>query len=326
MSMIMKLANYHSYLKYVKIYQKKYFSDHSHDWETMYRNIGKFAGHPLIKADEVHRKIHDSIISGNPFMYGRFGSIEIAVIGFWLANDKARLSKHFNMLCNNAGFFPFNIELIPKFVDIMIDSMGNVDYQGVFAYVQTESYCVRRCMPASVITSPFPYIQPWYTEHPWTRALKGKKVLIIHPFEETIRSQYTKRHLLFGNQDILPEFELRTLKAVQSIGGGCTQRFTDWFEALEYMHLQSRRLDFDVAIIGCGAYGYPLAAKIKADGKQAINMSGATQLLFGIKGKAWERPGAVNDTVRALFNEHWVRPSAEETPTVADTVDGGAYW
>ena len=45
---------------------------------------------------------------------------------------------------------------------------------------------------------------------------------------------------------------------------------------------------FDVAIIGCGAYGMPLAAMLKQAGKQAIHLGGATQLLFGIKGKRWE--------------------------------------
>ena len=48
------------------------------------------------------------------------------------------------------------------------------------------------------------------------------------------------------------------------------------------------KIDFDVAIIGCGAYGFPLAAKLKQAGKQAIHLAGATQLLFGIKGKRWE--------------------------------------
>ena len=34
----------------------------------------------------------------------------------------------------------------------------------------------------------------------------------IHVFVDTIRSQYQKRELLFNNPDILPRFELKTLK------------------------------------------------------------------------------------------------------------------
>lgn len=43
------------------------------------------------------------------------------------------------------------------------------------------------------------------------------KVLVIHPFEDTIKSQYQKREKLFPGTDILPEFELKTLKAVREI-------------------------------------------------------------------------------------------------------------
>ena len=53
------------------------------------------------------------------------------------------------------------------------------------------------------------------------------------------------------------------------------------------MYTEAVKIDFDTAIIGCGAYGFPLAAKLKAAGKQAFHMGGATQLLFGIKGSRW---------------------------------------
>lgn len=46
------------------------------------------------------------------------------------------------------------------------------------------------------------------------------------------------------------------------------------------------KINFDTAIIGCGAYGMPLAAQIKNAGRQAIHLGGAVQLLFGIKGES----------------------------------------
>lgn len=46
--------------------------------------------------------------------------------------------------------------------------------------------------------------------------------------------------------------------------------------------------DYDVAIVGAGAYSLPLAAHARDAGHAAIQMSGATQLLFGIKGKRWD--------------------------------------
>src|SRR5690606_28576019 len=107
-------------------------------------------------------------------------------------------------------------------------------------------------------------------------------------FNKTIEEQYfKKRTLLFKDQRVLPEFKsLETIQAVQTIAGNNSE-FNNWFEALDWMKKEIEKKDFDIAIIGCGAYGFPLAAHVKRLGKKAIHLGGATQLLFGIKGKRW---------------------------------------
>ena len=90
------------------------------------------------------------------------------------------------------------------------------------------------------------------------------------------------------------------------------------------MKKQIDKVDFDIAIIGCGAYGMPLAAKLKGAGKQAIHLGGATQLLFGIKGRRWEEN--YPSKIATFFNEHWVYPNKEETPQNAKVVERGCYW
>lgn len=90
-----------------------------------------------------------------------------------------------------------------------------------------------------------------------------KKVLVVHPFEESIQDQYKHFDKLFPCTDILPEFELKTLKAVQTAGSAVDPRFSTWFDALDYMCGECEKIDFDIALLGCGAYGYPLAAHIK---------------------------------------------------------------
>ena len=64
------------------------------------------------------------------------------------------------------------------------------------------------------------------------------------------------------------------------------------------------RLEFDVAIIGCGAYGFPLANEIKKMGKVAIHLAGATQLMFGIVGKRWEEEYIYSDFKRNVINPY----------------------
>jgi glycine/D-amino acid oxidase-like deaminating enzyme len=82
-------------------------------------------------------------------------------------------------------------------------------------------------------------------------------------------------------------------------------------------------IDFDIAIIGAGAYGLPMAAHVKRRGKKAVHLGGATQLLFGIRGKRWDTD---YPHLQPLFNEHWARPLPTETPPNAKTIEAGCYW
>lgn len=114
-------------------------------------------------------------------------------------------------------------------------------------------------------------------------------------------------------------------KSVQSIAGQKTP-YKDWFEALEKMKNDIAKIDFDVAIIGCGAYGLPLAGYIKEElHKKSIHIGGGTQLLFGIKGKRWEEDYK-NSCYRDMFNPNWVYPNENERPKNANCIEGGCYW
>ena len=175
------------------------------------------------------------------------------------------------------------------------------------------------------------YLDPFWSKKPWSRALEGKKVLVVHPFAESIKSQYEKRKYLFKVQDTLPDFKsLEVIKAIQSIGGE-SNGYKDWFEALEYMMSEIDKHDYDVCLIGCGAYGFPLAAHVKRMGKQAIHIGGSLQLLFGIMGNRWDHdePHYENGVFiyyAGLENKYWVRPSASERPKTHKVVENSCYW
>lgn len=174
-------------------------------------------------------------------------------------------------------------------------------------------------------------LEPYWAENHWSRALEGKKILIVHPFAKDIEQQYQKRDLLF-EKNILPTFQLTTIQAVQSVAGEKTE-FVDWFEALEFMKAEIDKVDYDICLIGCGAYGFPLAAHVKRMGKKGFHYGGALQLLFGIKGKRWEDPnygvevwGIPNGFYTNLMNEHWIRPEGNNKPKNAQVVEGACYW
>jgi len=58
-------------------------------------------------------------------------------------------------------------------------------------------------------------LEPFYFASPWSAELKGKRVLVVHPFKDTIEAQYAKRQQLWENPNVLPEFELVVVRISQ---------------------------------------------------------------------------------------------------------------
>lgn len=82
-------------------------------------------------------------------------------------------------------------------------------------------------------------------------------------------------------------------------------------------------LNFDIALIGCGAYGLPLGSFIKTKmNKIAIHMGGALQILFGIKGYRWDN----HEEISKMYNSFWIRPKDNEKPSMYQNIEGGCYW
>lgn len=288
---------------------------------------------PQISSQQANQLIHEKIAGTDPAMICRFGSNELNCVATYhnlkfrpddysgylrseidfLAWDKPCL----NAMRYIAGFYPINPEMLEKFALMMLEDMTQVDILG--AWCRQERFFEKELTKS--VKASLPDLEPYYHEDPWSIVLKNKKVLVIHPFDESIRNQYKKRELLFKDKRVLPEFELKTYRSVQSLAESET-RFETWFDGLEFMKREVEQIEFDVAIIGCGAYGFPLAAHVKRMGKKAVHLGGATQILFGIKGKRWEAIAKVAE----LMNEHWARPLPSEIPKGSEKVEGGAYW
>ena len=257
-------------------------------------------------------------------MIARFGSVELNCVVKYLSLSKKKCSqvqssfgenvKH--DMRNNAGFFPETDENLRRFSQLMIDCIPNVDILG--SWLSGEAI-LKNKIKAKIVK--LPDLEPYYHNNPWSRVLKGKKILVVHPFSDSIKNQYANHDRLFLDKNVLPEFTLETITAVQSIAGNACG-YKDWFSALEEMKNQISQKTYDIAIIGCGAYGFPLASFVKMQGKKAVHLGGATQILFGIKGVRWDE----HLVISKLYNEYWVRPSEEETPLNNKNVENGCYW
>jgi hypothetical protein len=255
-------------------------------------------------------------------MIARFGSTEIKAILWphlpWVVKRVAqrRVISDMNVA---SGFFPPAPAAIERFSALMYDDMAQLDILGSW---RREEYLLQKHL-VRVTRVPLAALEPYLSAHPWSETLEGRKVLVVHPFSRTIESQYNNhRHRLFEDARVLPKFgSFTTIRAVQTIAGNRSQ-YADWFQALESMKTAMDAAHYDVAIIGCGAYGFPLAAHAKRRGKLAVHLGGATQILFGIRGNRWD----ANPQISRLYNEWWVRPAPEERVAGANRVEDACYW
>jgi hypothetical protein len=293
---------------------------------------GNFKSKALIniRGQAVSDLISEAILNKSPFMLSRFGSEEIS----WYVHYKL-LSKSYPLrvasfitcktntwrsegkIIDNMTVVPKSIETTESFITAMDHAIPQIDLLGSWLKLEQSDHIKLR------ISTQYTFlvdIEPYYHEKPWSASLKGKKVLVIHPMVKTIVQQYSKRKWLFSDENVLPEFELLTLQA---------KYFDDpiyntWQKIYDYYLDSVAKSDFDVAILGCGSWGMPVASQIKKMGKVAIHLGGATQVLFGIIGSRWEEqyPGFKYK----FMNESWVRPSEDETPAWASQYDGKSYW
>lgn len=301
------------------------------EWRDEYRKCTHYYGR-YIYGGQVGSDIISKVLNtGRPCMVMRFAGQEFYTSScLFDQRDKKRVvfpEKTKRDICNLSGFFPNNDSFLTRFSSELLNNiLPQADVIALWKPKGERDIIQTYNKTATLVD--FDALGPNVESPSWTACLAGRKVLVIHPFAKTIESQYKKRKVLFRDSRILPDFELKTLRAIQGLGGLDNGRFSNWFEALNFMCRQIDQIDFDIALIGAGAYGMFLAQYVKQIGKQSVHTAGATQLLFGIKGHRWlhEQP----EFAQRIFNEHWVFPLPEETPVTLDAImraeDCRCYW
>lgn len=172
-----------------------------------------------------------------------------------------------------------------------------------------------------------PFYQIQENIKPWTHYLIDKKVLIINPFVESFKKQMENKFKIFkdkNKQIFLENQEFVYYKSYQTIAGNHIHN--DWFETFMIMCKDISKIDFDIALLGCGGYGLPLCNFIKTKlNKSAIYIGGGLQLLFGVMGKRWEN----NEMWNKIIKENdckFIRPSKDEICNNLKTIEDGCYW
>jgi hypothetical protein len=270
----------------------------------------------IIKGIDGNNLIKNKILSKEPFIATKLGAVEQSIIISKLNNNYNSVR---DFASKNAGITPSDDNTLNFFFENYIESLRNCDMIGCMEQ-PNEQFIINK-YAQTAIYSELRYLEPFYYDNPWSESLAGLNVLVIHPFEQSILKQYLIREKLFVNKKILPEFNLLTIRSEQTNGGGRSNS-KSFVESLDIMKNKIDNIDFDVALIGCGAYGLLLSSYIKLKNKQAIHIGGGLQILFGIKGKRWD----VHPEISSLYNENWCRPMDDEKTINIQLVEGGTYW
>lgn len=282
------------------------------------RNPERFL-HRRISYEQGNYLLKEKILEKKPFSAIRFGAVELSCVNNyqkikfgWKKTYKSAVKISIK---KNAGVFPTTDASLTEYSKCAISAFQNCDVLG-FSGIHMEDYYYHLFCPKA---NPIPYesFEPLHGD--WIQALKGLKVLVISPFAEDIEKQYAKKDRLFP-KGVIPDFSLQVYACVQTLADQEDSRYNHFVEALQAMIEDIQKMDFDIALVGAGAYGSPLCDAIKRMGKMAIQTGGATQTMFGIIGKRWEKRNHVSQYI----NSEWIHPTTK--PRGYQQVENGCYW
>jgi len=229
-----------------------------------------------------------------------------------------------------SGVFPVAEKTFLAWAETYRASLSLLDVVGQWQPANTylakyEDACLHEYAPGAercggALVSPLQPIAPWVQE------LLAFRWLVITPFVETAKSQLPRLPSLgiypTESADKLTRLR-KTISFLASPPFAYMQppQETDWMTTLNKMKSSMGKMDFDLALIGAGAWSLPLAAHAKAMGKKAIHLGGVTQLLLGIRGGRYDQSG-----IYSRDNSAWRNPLPAETPINCGLMENGAYW
>jgi hypothetical protein len=296
-----------------------------------------------LTSNNVDDQIKSILLNSEALTIGRLGGSEARYLG---ALYQKRFSKFYGTIfrpfswynlrkrrseiSSGAGFYFKSQPDENRFLDIYLDCLEKVDVLGIWgtAFAWIEHLGTRNAK----LNIPVGATAPWVEEYPylelensgskfgWSEILNSKKILIISPFTKSIEMQYQQINLIFSGKNF-PRFTIEYITAPMTFNGKNSNGLT-WFENLDLMKEKMKDIEFDIALIGAGAYSFPLATFAKKIGKVGIHTGGGLQLFFGILGNRWMN----SEYVLKYYNESWVFPFSFETPLDSKLVENSSYW
>ena len=260
------------------------------------------------------------IKNNKSFAAGKIGGTELKLLYTYLSGHA--IPPDLKVEAENvSGLVPTNKDTLEWFSTTFLEALSNMDLLCKWSAIipQLEEKLIEEKTKA--YTTPLQHIEPYFFNDPWTDCLEGKKVLVFSPFADSIDRNFNKLDKVWCNR-IKPNFDITTHRYPTSITitkdskSKSAKEIYDKF--INIIHTE----EFDVGIFGTGYTGLLFASECKSIGKSGIHLGGATQMLFGVLGNRWR----ANKDFDTFINEHWTKPTEDETPEGVDVVEDACYW
>lgn len=280
------------------------------------------------KLTEDNLYIKSVIEENKPFFIGRIAGCELKVAYHLLMGNLMDSVAELLELENNAGIKTKDTQSLRRYVENLMDAYDNCtaiaewDTEGsVFAHTGIGQRMITNRTPTIPKINAVA-LEPYYFKDSWMPALKGKKILIVHPFSKTFQKQISQLKNIFPNRPWFEDCEFQFVQPPFTLAGNHDGK--DWQDHLTpFLESLKNVKEFDIALVAAGGYGMLISNFIfKELQRSVIYIGGALQLFFGVIGKRWFD----NKEVMALVNDYWVRPNKSEKPANCTNVERGCYW
>jgi hypothetical protein len=284
--------------------------------------------------------LNQAIADQRGFAAGKMGYSEQAILRYPLikANfSKQKISAYEIFLryhCEyQTGIYPTIPSFLEQFSHFYKNSYDQLDVLGLFGNPKEQEILKAYQWPCKKIH--YLAMEPNRQLHAaqnncYLDLFKGKKILILSPFAQFLQSRalqdiYENAWQKIDKKWFFPRsissiqfpYSYKTTKPEQS-------EFKNSFQLFESICQKIDQLDFDVALIGAGALGIPLAAHVKKLGKIGLSLGGHLQVIFGVSGARWRNDP---EWAKQYLNEYWVDlPDSYRPPLIEQLTDAGAYW
>lgn len=289
----------------------------------------------IILYNYINKKIKENV----PFIIPRIAGVEnnlVIAVKLMRHNNTVATQKYCIQLLHhmsyNAGVHFSNFESIMQYSSLYLKAFINCellcswDLQGEYIkhVFHSHNEMMKLFQEKTKIWAFTLDIFHYIYSNPWTQSLRGKRILIVSPFETSMKNQLPHLNKIYDNVDLFPECTFVFIKPPMTQG---SEESLDFQIELSnfYLHLDKLKNDYDIALVSSGGYGNIICNYIYENhNKSAIYVGGVLQMFFGILGERWVRER--HDIITLYHNKYWIRPDKTERPRGYTAIEESCYW